>query len=203
METQTTVAEETLSYEQRLAMLASIRIHTHEVHAKSDHFKVNQVFKFNSLEDAREFALLLVAAARITHDETVLKAKYVDGYNGVENTYSEDDVFRNYESPVFGKGWHVIVTACFRPSRRDESVPEPCREFVFGHRFGANRMADPHSKVFVSYGGKDCDGYNWSTVYEYRDLHEAAKGCQDQYESADGYVGWSVISRDEFEEYPH
>jgi len=197
METQT--AEDSLSYEDRIKMLASINIATHEVHVKSDRFKVNQVFKFFNMDDAREFALEMVAAGRITHDEVVEKSRYVDGYNGVQDLYSEDEVFRDYESPVFGWGWSVVVTSLFCPSRRDPNVPESCRKFVFGHRFGANRMADPESKVFVSYGGRDCDGYRWSSVYEYRDLHEAAKGCADQYESADGPMGWSVISKTEFE----
>jgi len=198
METQTAEIDKA-SYEDRIKMLASINIASYEVHAKSDRFKVNQTFKFFSLDDAREFALLLVDAGRETHEETVEKSRYVDGYNGVRDLYSEDDVFRNYDSPVFGKGWSVVVTSLFRPSRRDPNVPENCREFVFGHRFGANRMADPASKVFVSYGGRDCDGYRWSTVYEYPDLHRAAKGCDDQYESADGPMGWSIISKTDFE----
>lgn len=199
METQQITESEKLSYEDCLRELASLKIPTHEVHAKSDRFGVNQVFDFYSLEDAREFALLLVAAGRETHDEIIERSRYIDGYNGVRDRYSAYDVFNNYESPVFGMGWLVTVTSLWKPSQRDENVPEHCREFVFGHRFGANRMADPASKVFIAYGGTDCDGYRWSSVYEYRDLHEAAKGCDSQYEAADGPMGWSVISQTEFE----
>ena len=192
MQTQQVSSSNEMTYEERLAELGKI-LDTHEVHVYSDRFKVNQTLLFRSEWDAREFANLLIEAGRVTHDE--LDDECLE-------CYSEDDVFRNYESPVFGRGWRVMVFCRF-PRQKNSEVPGRFLEFLYGHRFGAHRMAEPSSKVFVSYGGRDCDGYDWHLTAEYRSLSEAAEDCGSRYESADGPMGWSVITRDQFEQSPY
>jgi hypothetical protein len=195
-----TPVEET--YEEKLAKLVSLGIATHEVHVKSDRFKVNEKFKFFNLEDAQEFVRACLPAARETHEESWTKGRYVDSYTGLDKTYSHYDVFQNYDSEVFGKGWKIEVYCRYPRSRRHPENIEIGMEFVYGHRFGAHRMAHPSSKVFIHFGGRDCDGYRWNDVCEYRDLHEAAKACDERYESADGPMGWSVITLDDYESFP-
>lgn len=201
MQAQTEVeVEET--YEEKLTQLVALGVATHEVRITSDCFKVTEKFKFFSLEDAQEFVRACLPAARETHGEEWVEGRYVDSYTGLEKTYSYYDVFRNYDSEVFGKGWKIEVYCRYPRSRRNPENIEIGMEFVYGHRFGAHRMAHPSSKVFIHYAGRDCDGYRWDDVREYRDLHEAAKACDDTHEAADGPMGWSIISMDEYEAFP-
>lgn len=190
------------TYEERLANLAANGFPTHEVHIKSDRFGVNERFKFLTLEDAQEFVRACLPAARETHEEEWVDGKYVDSYRGLSQTFSYDAVFRDYDSPVFGKGWWIAVYCLFPRSRRHPEHVDLGLEFVYGHRYGAHRMANPSSKVFIYYGGRDCDGFKWNDVAQYQDLHEAAKACDSKYEWADGPMGWSVITMDEYEAFP-
>jgi hypothetical protein len=197
---QTTTEEENWTYEERLAKLAAMGFHTHEIHVRSWRYNVDEVIKCNSEADARELALMLVEAGRETHDEHILTAKYIDDYVGVEECYSHEDVCHP-DGEQYGKGWHVIVSCKYPRAQYDENaIAHGNRhEFVFGHRFGANRMANPRSKVFLWIGGRDCDGYRYGSVYEFDEIWDASKWVLESQSWADGLEGYSVIDREYFE----
>lgn len=193
MEMEASSVEEA-TYEDRLAEIAKIRP-LYEVWVSSWRFGVRGRFEARTLQEVQEFVRLAVDAARVVHGETVVRPRYRDEYEGVENLVDEND------DEFLEQGWRITVNSLYSPSRRDPSIPERVPSFLFGHRYGANRVANPDSKVFVSYGGTDCDGGEWGRVSEYLDLHDAAKGCHEQYEWADGPMSWSVITKFQFETY--
>lgn len=201
MQTETTTdSGENWTYEERLEKLASIGLHTHEIHVRSWRYKVNEVIKCYSEDDARKLALMLVDAGRETHDEHVLEAKYIDDYVGVETRCAAEDVLYP-DGEHYGKGWQVTVWCKFPRAKYDEnSIAHGNRhEFVFGHRFGANQMANPRSKVFLWIGGRDCDGYRYGSVYEFDEIWDAAKWVEESQSWADGVEGYSVIDQEYFE----
>ena len=72
-------------------------------------------------------------------------------------------------------------------------------EFIRGCRFGAERLANPNSKVFVWIGGRDCDNANYGGVYEFNELWDASDYVTESGQSSDGREGYSVITRHDFE----
>lgn len=189
---QVQVEESVETYESRLSALSKI-LPIFEVFVRSYRYGINHRFEARSIEEVREFVSAAVEAARKTHDEEIVVPRYCDEYEGVKNLVSDED--EEFQS----RGWSLSVYSLFAPSRRDPEVPESNRQFVYGHRYGANRVANPSSKVFVYYGGRDCDGLSWSSVSEFADLHEAAQGTDSRFESADGPMWWRVASKEEFE----
>lgn len=197
MNTETQAALPMNTYEQKLAALVSINMMPFEVSVRSDRFKVNGVFKFATKQEAFNFANLMIHVGRETHDEKILKAKYIDGYSGLEQTFSEDEVFDS-EGSIFGYGWKVDVMCIFpRLGKSEDFGHQP--KWLHGGRFGANRVALPTSKVFVHYWGRDCDGYGWSNIHQYANLHEAAEGFDGVVEGLDGTMGWEVVTKSYYE----
>jgi len=189
--------EQELTYEERLRELGKI-VATHEVRVISDRFGVTATLKYHSEEEAREVALWLIDGARWVHEELECKGRYEGDYSGVSKLCTNEELFHDWNSPLYGKGWKIEVWCRF-PKHPFGEMPLSVPEFVFGHRFGANRVANPDSKVFVLYSGEDCDHSRWAKVREYKSLREAAEDCEREQENADGPMGYSVISEDEFE----
>lgn len=186
---ETLAATEEKSFEKRVEELGALGIPTHEVRVQSYLYGVDQMILFTSEEEARTFAHVMVEAGRAAYGEQTTQGKYIDDYEGVADTCTEEE--------AVVRGWRVMVFAHYTEGRNGILISSPT--FLFGHRFGANRVADPTSKVFLRIYGRDCDGYGIHKVQEYRDLHAAAEGMDEEYKWADGVLSWSVITKDEFE----
>lgn len=61
------------------------------------------------------------------------------------------------------------------------------------------RVAHPKHRVFVSIGGRDCDGFSWREYRSFRNLEEAAKEMNGILYWADGPTGYETLSREEWE----
>lgn len=195
---QTSQVEST--YEEKLQGLAALGVATHEVCWSSDRYHTREVVHFYSEENARKFALILVEAARASHDEETLHGSdsgwcAADRGNGMLEVCTRQEMEEQ-------RGWMIQVSCLFAQSPYNENeFSNKRRKFVFGHRYGANRLASPESKVFVCIGGRDCDGYRYSSVHEFTSLRDAAEYVEESAQWADGAEGHSVISQDEYEMY--
>lgn len=192
METTQTETKSEMTYEEAIEKLKGFGFHTHEVRISSTRYG-NRTLKCFSEDDARSLAHLLVQAARELHGEVWIENRY--GEDSLEEllTWEEFHETDNWKVEV----WHVTPRAQWNP----EAVNMNAAEFVFGHRRGAYLMARPDSKVFVYTGGRDCDGYRWGSVSEFKTLLEAHEHVEESYRWADGPMGWSVITRDDFEHF--
>jgi len=196
-----TEEKDTLTYEDRIEAMAAMGLHTHEIHVRSWRYKVDSVLKCYSENDAYYVGALLSNAGRVTHDETMISGKYIDDYNGVEDCYEEEDVFRPGGSR-YGKGWRVTVWEVYpRDSHNQEQLAGGKPVFMFGNRYGANRMARPDSKVFVWIGGTDCDGYRYGDGHEYPSLRDAADGVDESESWSDGREGHHLMTVEDYEAY--
>ena len=186
---QTTEPE--MTYEEAVEKLKGIGLHSHEIRIYSSRWG-SQTIEMYNLDDARTLALALVEAARELHGERWISHRPY-GHDTLDEVLTNEEMWdRHY--------WMVSVWDVLPRAKWHEDAVDPSRtEFIFGHRCGAYRMANPESKVFLSTGGRDCDGYRWAQVHEYRTLLEAHEDLESSYEWADGPMGWSVITQDQFE----
>ena len=109
--------------------------------------------------------------------------------DAAQETHEEGDV----------KGWSIDVYCLFSKHPFTE-VPTLLPRWVWGARHGANRVADPEHKVFVSYWSRDCDHQWGGHLASYATLREAAEDCERQQDDAEGPFSWAIISQDEYEQ---
>lgn len=141
--------------------------------------------RFSAASDALEFAKTIADKARIFHQER--------STSGKKRTFAQED-FYDCASDAYKSWWVVSV---LEVHRNGEAV------WLKGYRYGANRMADPESRIFIRTRGKDAEGFEFCRVDEYRYLSEA-KEATDQLEDTLAAAGVTflvheTITKDEYE----
>lgn len=131
-----------------------------------------------------------------TRDEAVKYVETLISQFGQTEDFISAENF--YEFQNLENSWTIYVYDLYPQKEGTEDIGRK-EEFLFGRRYGAARIANPDSKVFVWYGGRDCDGYTWHNVKEYKTLTEAAEDCESVLQSADGPTSWQISSQDSFE----
>jgi hypothetical protein len=176
--------EERLTYSERLEMYRRElpRLTLYKLLVHSPRFGTREL-RFRTEEDA-------ISIAR-DHVVPYLRARYGDDHR-------DDNYWHSWDVQLW-------CTFCSIPEDEDyadswESHPCPNgNAFVWGWASGQARMAHPLAKVFISMGGRDCDGYRWHTVSQAPTFAEAEKVVQSMYASADGPCGWSSINKHDYE----
>ena len=149
--------------------------------------------RFSAASDALEFAKTIADKARIFHQERSTSGKTCDSYSGLKRAFAQAD-FYDCASDAYKSWWVVSV---IEVHRNGEAV------WLKGYRYGANRMADPESRIFIRTRGKDAEGFEFCRVDEYRYLSEA-KEATDQLEDTLAAAGVTflvheTITKDEYE----
>ena len=178
-----------IPYEERIAAIQDLGIATHEIRVKAPRFGVNETIECSNEDQAYFIAHNLVDAARELHDEEM------DRYGCFEPL--------TFDEFLSEGGWKIEVYELFPRELTALGLEgnniSRKKRFMFGHRMGASKMANPKSKVFLSISGRDCDNARWSITREFPDLFSAHAYVEEEGRHAEGPWGWSCISRDDYE----
>lgn len=61
------------------------------------------------------------------------------------------------------------------------------------------RVVPPHHRVFISIGGRDCDGFGWREYRSFENLKEAQEDVDNTLEWADGPTDYCTLNVDDWE----